>query len=136
MASQARRDKDMTIRCKNFNWNHIFCFLIISIALGGCMTKVGSLMPNDHFAYPNANVEPLGPVKSSMAKWTVLIPMIPTKETFEELRSDGLKQQGGDLLINGKVTTQMFKLANLVFYTELTMEGTAAKQTIGRQELH
>lgn len=112
--------------------------LVLIVALTGCTMKVGSMIPNDRFAYPNSNVEPLGKVQASVSKWSVVVPITPTKELFEELRAEAAKQKGGDMIINAKMTTDTLMIPLYVLYiyrTEVTLEGTAAKQTIGRQEL-
>lgn len=109
--------------------------LVVSV---GCTMKMGMLQPNSHFAYPNSNVEPLGRVTGSASKTRVFSAAVVDKEMIDVAYADALKQKGGDLLINYKASTNttMIPLPFIpIFITEYTVDGTAAKMTVGRQEL-
>lgn len=94
------------------------------------------LIQNDKFAYPNSNVEPLGKVSSSMSEWSFMAPTIVDKRIYEKLKAEAVQQKGGDMIINAKLTTKVLMIPVIpILRTDVTLEGTAAKQTIGRQEL-
>ena len=112
--------------------------LAMFIASVGCTIKLGMFLPNSNFAYPNSNVEPLGRVTGSASKTTVFSAAIVDKEMLDTAYANALKQKGGDLLINYKLTTEttMIPIPFIpIFITELKVDGTAAKMTVGKQEL-
>ena len=114
-------------------------FLIgVSFFAAGCATKIGMFEPQTHFAFPNSNVEPLGQVTAEVSKTTVVVPKAVDKELLDEVMNKALQAKGGDLLINCKIntTTTAYPIPILGPYTtKLTVEGTACKMTVGRQEL-
>ncbi len=123
---------------KIVTWFGHYVLLILIVALTGCTMKFGMMIPNDRFAYPNSNVEPLGRVTATVSKGSWFTPQMADKQMYEELKSQALKQKGGDMIIDAKLTTKITMYPLLYFYyfnTELSIDGTAAKQTIGRQEL-
>ena len=104
----------------------------------GCTIKTGAFVPNSRFAYPNSNVEPLGRVTGSASRTSIFTANIIDKEMLDEAYGNALKQKGGDFLINFKLTveTTMIPIPILtIFITELKVDGTAVKMTVGRQEL-
>lgn len=110
----------------------------VMCSMSGCTMKMGMYFPNDRFAYPNSNVEPLGHVTgwASESGW-FSAPMVD-KKLMDAAISDALKQKGGDMLINYKMTTSVTMIPIPIvsyFITELKVDGTAAKMTIGKQEL-
>lgn len=109
-------------------------------SLSGCTIKMSQLEPNTHFAYPNADVTPLGRVAAETSRTAVFSAAVVTQEMMDEVITKALKEKGGDLLIDSKISTTvtMYPLIVLpiaIFTTTLKVEGTAAKQTIGRQQL-
>ena len=114
--------------------------ILMAAISAGCTIKFSELRPNSHFAYPNSNVEPLGAVSAETSRTTVFVASTITKEMMDEVITKALKQKGADMLLNYKLTTEvtMYPLVVLpisIFTTTLRLEGTAAKQTIGKQEL-
>lgn len=104
----------------------------------GCATKIGMFEPQTHFDFPNSNVEPLGQVTAEVSKTSFVVPKIVDKALIDEAMNKALQAKGGDLLINCKIntTTTAYPIPILGPYTtKLTVEGTACKMTVGRQEL-
>lgn len=113
--------------------------LALIAVMTGCTMKFGVAFPNDRFAYPNSNIEPLGKVHAEVSKWSAFTPVIADKEMYESLRGQAAQQKGGDMIVNGKFQTEILMIPLMYinfFRTTVTLDGTAAKQTIGRQELH
>jgi hypothetical protein len=117
-------------------------FFIISIclamfAISGCSTKMGAIGDKSHFTYPNSNVEPLGNVSVQISKTGIIFPKSFEKEDVREMFSKALSQKAGaDLLINYKLDTKFTSWVILpVYTTTMTIEGTAAKMTVGKKEL-
>ncbi|MBM3301668.1 MAG: hypothetical protein FJY85_17180 [Deltaproteobacteria bacterium] len=116
---------------------HILVIGLVASATG-CTSKFGMLMTNDRFAYPNANIEPLGRVTATVSKSTWFAPAMVDKQMYDEVRRQALQQKGGDMILDAKLTTTitMFPIPIINYWvTKLTVDGTAAKQTLGRQEL-
>ena len=101
----------------------------------GCFMKMGGVIPNSKFAYPNSNVETLGAVSGESSRWRFLVARSVDQEMIDEAMTNALKAKGGDLLVNGKMTSEVFFPVLPIFKTTLTVSGTAAKMTVGRQEL-
>lgn len=107
----------------------------------GCSSKFGMMMPSDRFAYPNSNIEPLGRVNATVSSLNLFVCKKVDKEMYHEARHKALQQHGGDMILNAKFTTTVtvYPIVPPIIapcLTELTVDGTAAKQTIGRQELN
>ena len=107
--------------------------LICSLT-SGCMSKVGGVHPNSHFAYPNSNIETLGHVSAEASRFSIIIGTVVDKKFVQEVYNKALEQSGGDLIINYKFDTEVLMFFP-VFLTTLRLEGTAAKMTIGKKEL-
>lgn len=109
--------------------------LIVLIAAYGCTLKSGQFQPNSHVPYPNSNIVNIGHVTGTATKWTWFSGSVD-KEMIDTAYSNALKQKGGDLLLNFKITTETTTFLIIpIIKTEPKVEGTAAKMTIGRQEL-
>jgi hypothetical protein len=117
----------------------------VAFALAGCTTISGrmyELGPETHFVYPNSNVKMLGPVNYTYKSPRSLgIPKI-SMTGKEELKfyNAALAQVPGSNLITDYVRIITFKsliiYPPLMFYwTEFTIQGTAAKMTVGEQEI-
>lgn len=120
---------------KLFRQAGLLAFIIV---MTGCTVKFGVPFTNDRFAYPNSNIEPLGKVHAEFEQWSVVFPVAADKEMYESLRVQAAKQKGGDMIVNGRFQTEVLRIPLFVlnvFRTTVTLDGTAAKQTIGRQEL-
>jgi hypothetical protein len=93
-------------------------------------------LKNSKFVYPNSNVEPLGYVSASESWSAFLFPQRLDASDINGVVNQALRQKGGDLLINYKMTVSVTTFPIIPIYvTDLTVEGTAAKMTIGRQEI-
>jgi len=88
-----KRAKCITISCV------IFC---IALVLIGCSFTVGDFVPNNKFAFPNSNVEPIGFVSAEVTKIGFFNAVSVDKAFLDEVMSKALKEKGGDLLINYK----------------------------------
>ncbi len=112
--------------------------LMLAIVTAGCTIKMSQLAPNTHFAYPNSNITPLGPVSAETSRTTVIMAKAVDQQMLDEVFGKALKEKGGDFLINAKITTTvtMIPIPILnIFITTLKVDGTAVKQTIGQQQL-
>ena len=108
-------------------------------ALMGCQAgQVTRISPQSHFDYPNSNVKPLGPVKvkiSGRGGW--MFPPMPTGADELKLYNAALAQvDGANMLINYVQTAKLYNLWILpVWWSELELEGEAAKMEVGQQAL-
>lgn len=116
-----------------------FGAIVVTVALmltvQGCIMKQGQYIPNTKFAYPNSNVEPLGNVTGSASRWGVLIAPTIDQAMVDEAMTQALKEKGGDLMINIKWSSRVFFPILPIYKTELSVTGTAAKMTVGKQAL-
>jgi hypothetical protein len=96
--------------------------------------------PQSHFTYPNANVIPLTKVSGkSETKVKIFLPPSVTSSIMDQAYSDALrKASGADLMINvdayHKVTQIPLWFINL-YISRYLVDGTAAKQEVGKQKL-
>lgn len=96
--------------------------------------------PQSHFTYPNSNVTPLIKVSGrSTTTFKLFVPPSVTSKICEQAYSDAIsKAAGADLLINvdayHKVTMLPIPFVNL-YFSKYIVEGTAAKQEVGKQKL-
>lgn len=118
------------------NWTAALLISIVVTTSLGCTMKMGMFIPNSKFAYPNSNIEPLGNVMGSASKWGFLAAPPIDQEMLDTSMNNALKQKGGDLLINMKMSAEVLMIPVIPIYrTELVVQGTAAKMTVGKQEL-
>lgn len=103
--------------------------------MGCSKTYYVGRVPSFHFTYPNANVTPLNKVRGE-AKITMIFgtPFVTSALQQQALQNALSKSNGGDILINVDVYQ---KLTSLIIINTLTLivEGTAAKQEIGKQDI-
>ncbi len=113
----------------------IILLIAILIVSSGCTMNLGSYGTNSHFSYPNSNVSPMGHVKATTSKLGFIIfPSFNDGEIIK-LTQDAIAQQpGADLLLNYTLDTKItsFMIATKL---EITIEGTAAKMSVGSQKL-
>lgn len=112
--------------------------VLVILASGsiGCSMKFGMFLPNTRYAYPNSNVEALGHVEGTSQRMGFLGAPPIDKEMLDEAVNNALKQKGGDMLINIKMQAETLMIPPIpVGWTTLKVSGTAAKMTIGKQEL-
>lgn len=112
-----------------------FCVVLVS----GCTTTKGSFNPSTHFTYPNSNIAPLGYVSASVKDQGFILPPKVDKEKIAKLMEDALAQKpGADMIINYKIDTTYTQIPIpifTIFFQTIKLEGTAAKMTVGKQEL-
>lgn len=115
--------------------SRITVVLLISASLG-CSMKFGMFIPNTKYAYPNSNVQALGHVEGSSTRLGFFGAPPVSKEMLDEAVNNALQKKGGDMLINIKMQSNTLLIPPIpVGWTTLTVSGTAAKMTIGKQEL-
>jgi len=117
--------------------SHFLAIVVaLAITLTGCTHSIGFFLPNSKFVYPNSNVEPLGNVYATESWTGLFFPQPLGVEEINYVMNTALRQKGADLLINYKMTVSVTTFPIIPIYiTDLTVMGTAAKMTIGRQEL-
>ena len=116
----------------------LVAIVVLLAALAGCSIKVSQLQPNTHFAYPNGNITPLGRVSAETSRTRIFIAKAVDQEMMDEVIGKALKEKGGDLMINAKVSTTVTMVPLVfinIFTTTLRVDGTAAKQVVGQQQL-
>lgn len=123
---------------RNATRNLLLLSMVVAatISLIGCTRSSGFYFNNSKFVYPNSNIEPLGHVSVSESWDGLFFPPRLGAEEINSVVNAALRQKGGDLLINYKMTVSVTTFPIIPIYiTELIVEGTAAKMTIGRQEI-
>jgi len=116
--------------------NDFLRYFCIALVLIGCSFTVGDFVPNNKFAFPNSNVEPIGFVSAEVTKIGFFNAVSVDKAFLDEVMSKALKEKGGDLLINYKMETIVTSFPIVPIYqTTLKVGGTACKMTVGRQAL-
>jgi hypothetical protein len=99
----------------------------------GCTTKLGTNIATDRVISPGSRVEPLGQVQASVTYGQPLWAPGADHVMYEEVRQAALKQKGGDLLINAKITTTLTSYLAVYYKTEVAIEGTAAKLLVSER---
>ena len=108
--------------------------------LAGCQTgQLSEMGPNSHFVFPNSNVTALGPVKVSLSGEVGFFspPTIKTGELDATVYNKAIRQVvGADMVIDYVRTTRLYMFPFLpIFWTDVQLEGTAAKMELGKQSL-
>jgi len=110
-------------------------FFLVGCAVGGS----ARLKPNSHFAYPNSNVKPLGPVIGSASTASIMVPTMISGAMMESAYKDALSKSGGDMIIDAVETSTtrmiMTPIGISFYFTSFDVEGTAAKMELGKQIL-
>jgi hypothetical protein len=108
-------------------------------ALAGCsVVQSSNLLPNSKFAYPNSNVTAVGPTSATQSDICMILLPLPSYSSGSvmlKLAEQAARQKGGDLLIDAVVTTSVHMYLGLVSVCEVDVAGTAAKMTVGMQQL-
>jgi hypothetical protein len=114
---------------------------ILALVCSSCtQTFYIGRFPQSHFTYPNANVTPLNKVRGVSATRAKLFiaPSVTSRIQSEAYSSALAQSQGANLIINvdayHKVTFIPLYVINL-YLSRYIVEGTAAKQEVGRQQL-
>lgn len=107
-------------------------------ALAGC--KAGQYMelgPQSHFDYPNSNVKALAPVKVKVPGHTCVLIGFPNPTAEDDLKAynAAIAQVDGANMITDYIMVYTFYSVPFVSWSEITLEGTAAKMEVGQQEL-
>ncbi len=117
----------------------ISIFLILFSTTAACtMFDTSFPFAQSHFTYPNSNVKPLGHATGE-ASTTSLMPDFNDPNLESEAISNALSSRGGDVLINyneRQLVTMVPLLVITIYTTTVQVEGTAAKMTVGEQNLH
>ena len=112
------------------------CLILLSSS-SGCTHTAGHFNPNTQYAYPNSNIESLGPVRAEMSKtmW-ILSPQLEL-EDVKKCYNDALSQaSGANILINYSEDTTYTMIPILeIRNVKYVIEGEAARMTIGQQDL-
>lgn len=112
----------------------VFAFVLGGCAIGGSVR----LNPNTHFAYPNSNVTAMGPVVGESSTVSINAPTLMSGALAEMAYKDALMKSGGDIIVDATeiATTRMFWTPfSTIYFTSMTVEGTAAKMELGKQKL-
>lgn len=106
------------------------------LCVAGCSMKMGHLVTNSQFAYPNSNIKTLGQVRAEVSRGKWFTPPMLTIEDIRGAYQEALRrEEGANILINFKedTTYTMFPFYSMVKYE---IEGEAARMDVGQQELH
>ena len=112
---------------------------LLSVVLSGCtMGRVYEIGPETQFIYPNSNVKALGPVSvKRTGNFSFLQPSLRTgKEDLKLYNMAVSTVADANVVIDYYLVTDLKYLYPIPFFwTESRIEGTAAKATVGQQEL-
>lgn len=110
--------------------------LVAGVLATGCTMEVGRYVPNSQFAYPNSNVEVLGPVSGKVSRTSVLFSPSLSLEDIKGAYNEALSQaEGANILLNYTEDTAYTNWVIPVYTVEYRIEGQAARMEVGRQEL-
>ncbi len=127
-----------TMRIAKFSLASALALALSAVVFTGCQqgqsTHIG---PESHFAYPNSNVTPLGPVKVKVPGGGGLLPpMLDSKTELTAYNKALAQASGADLIIDYIMIYKTYSFVLLPFYwSDLELEGTAAKMQVGKQVL-
>lgn len=106
-------------------------FLLTSCA----QTYFTGFKTESNFAYPNSNVVPVGLAKGDSGLKCGFTPPFVNSSMQSAAVTNALQQRSGDILINYLEFVTYYQLP-IVSCIKYSVEGTAAKMTIGSQKLH
>lgn len=111
-----------------------------SPALVGCVNINGSQQTHSNFVYPNSNVVKLGPTKASASRASIIFPPGFSAKRIKQVHEEALaKVQGANVILDYKQDT-VFTMIPIpyipIFFLNYSVEGTAARQTVGMKTLH
>jgi hypothetical protein len=114
----------------------LYCALCMMFVMSGCSkTYVTGFRTESNFAFPNSNVSPLGATSGSSAPACSLLGVdFVTSSMQDEAVKNALQKKQGDILVNYLEFTTMTNLL-ILNCTSYSVEGTAAKMTVGMQNL-
>ena len=109
--------------------------IIGCLVVSSCSLKIGSVVPNSHYVYPNSNVMPLGQTSSEIRKTGFIIPPAFKAQDVDQLYTTALsKHSGADLIIDYSVDTKITSFF-IFHFLKTTLVGTAAKMEVGKQDI-
>ncbi len=115
--------------------NNILFFGVVVFLLSSCAVRVGSVIPNSHYVYPNSNVTPLGHTYSEIKKTGVIIPPAFKARDVDQLYNTALsRHSGADVIIDYSVDTKITSFF-IFHFLKTTLVGTAAKMEVGKQDI-
>lgn len=104
--------------------------------LQACAVKFNDRQTNSHFVFPNSNVTMMAPVQSTISRWSVILPPTIDAEDVHELMDQAKRQvAGADLVMNYRTETVFRSFLLPIYNITITLDGTAAKMSIGEQRL-
>ncbi len=110
---------------------------MLLLLMTGCTYSFGVRSNNLEFVYPNSNVTPVGEVSTSDSATTFLSPKVFDAKEINALVQRALAEKGGDILLNAVITYKLTTIPILpIMTTDVHITGTAAKMTVGEQNLH
>lgn len=109
--------------------------VVLAIITSSCSMKLGSIVPNSHYVYPNSNITPLGNTSSEIKKFSVIVPPSFKAQDVDQLYNSALSQHSGaDVIIDYSVDTKITSVF-IFHFLKTSIAGTAAKMEVGKQEL-
>lgn len=109
--------------------------MFISMVMSSCSIKIGTLVPNSHYVYPNSNVTPLGQTSSQIKKTGFLFPPTFKAKDVDQLYNNALaKYAGADLLIDYNIDTKITSFF-IFHFLKTSIVGTAAQMEVGKQDI-
>ena len=109
--------------------------LFMGCCFSSCAIKVGSVVPNSHYVYPNSNVTPLGQTTAVIKKTGFIVPPAFKARDVDQLYNSALsKHSGADLVIDYSVDTKVTTFF-IFHFLKTTLVGTAAKMEVGKQDI-
>jgi hypothetical protein len=115
--------------------------LIVPLAfpLGGCMLPGSSqTVPSSAFVFPNSNVYPLERVTGQSTRMCGVLFFtfgVPGGEDIERAQQNALRFSKGDMIINMRSSSSMMMIPMIASFCNATVEGTAARMEVGRQDI-
>ena len=107
------------------------------LLMAGCTYSFGVRSNNLEFVYPKSNVTPMGEVSASDSETTFLSPKVFDANEINAIVQKALAEKGGDVLLNAVITYKLTMMPIIpLMTTEVHITGTAAKMTVGEQNLH
>lgn len=100
------------------------------LAVAGCTTVLGTNIATDSVVPPTTAIEPLGRVHGAVSTGQWFWAREADKQMYDEAKRAALKQKGGNLLINAKITTTLTSYLAIYYKTEVAIDGTAARLTV------
>lgn len=119
-------------------WQPAVIAAIAVIGLSGCTVGNSAQSPQSHFAFPNSNVIPIGESQGSHSKLCGLLIFnfgSPSGADQDIATKEALEKAKGDILINVRTDSNTFFFPGLFTVCTTSVQGTAAKMEIGRQQL-